>query len=162
VLGYWISLSVTRLGSGLIAVHRPVAWLMGGCALSVLGAALLLAAEHTATAVAIVGLALLGAGGGPLLPVLTARTPHRVGPAAAARVIGWQLAAAGVGAALVSGGIGLWVHTSGVGAVAPALVLTAIATAVVVAAVELWSSRQSGATIAPSARTAPPPLAPPR
>lgn len=162
VLGYWIALSVTRLGSGLVAVHRPVTWLMGGCALAVFGAALLVAAQHTDVAVAVVGLVLLGAGAGPLLPVLTARTPHRVGPAAAAQAIGWQLAAASVGAALVSGGIGVWVHASGVGAVAPALALTAVATTVVVAAVELRPPGRPGGAITPSATAAPPDPAPRR
>jgi hypothetical protein len=112
--------------------------------------------------VAVVGLVLVGAGAGPLLPVLTARTPHRVAPAVAAQVIGWQLAAASVGAALVSGGIGVWVHASGVGAVAPALGLTAVATTVVVAAVELRPPGRPGGAITPAAMAAPPAPAPHR
>jgi fucose permease len=160
VLGYWIALSVTRLGSGLVAVHRPDIWLLGGCALAVFGAVLLVAAEHMNATVAVVGLVLLGAGAGPLLPVLTARTPHRVGPAAAARVMGWQLAAASVGAAVVSGGIGLCVHASGVGAVAPALVVTAVVTAIVVAIVEL--RMPAGPFAASTLATAVPPRVTPR
>ena len=161
LLAYWTALSVTRLGSGLVAVHRPDTWLLGGCALALCGAVLLVAAEHTNAVAAVVGLVLLGAGVGPLLPVLTARTPHRVGPAAAARVIGWQLAAASVGAAVVSGGIGLCVHASGVNAVAPALAATAVATAVVVAIVELRTPGGPGVAITLTT-AAPPPLTPRR
>jgi len=75
---------------------------------------------------------LLGAGVGPLLPMLTVLTPQRVGHQATAQVIGWQLAAASVGTAVVAGGIGLVVHQSGVSGVAPALALITLVTAALI------------------------------
>jgi predicted MFS family arabinose efflux permease len=94
--------------------------------------------------VVIAAFALLGAGVGPLLPMLTVLTPHRVGQQAAAQVIGWQLAAASVGSALVAGGIGVWVHRSGLGAVPPALALMAV----VMLGLVVWLDRQTGARAA--------------
>jgi predicted MFS family arabinose efflux permease len=97
--------------------------------------------SSSAVPVAIAGFALLGAGVGPMLPLLTVLTPHRVGQEAAAQVIGWQLAAASVGAALVAGGIGVWVHHSGVHAVPPALALTAVVTAALVVLLDRQPAR---------------------
>lgn len=134
VLGYWAALSIARLSAGALSGGRPGSWIAAGCLAGLVGAVLFWL--HPNAAVAVAGLALLGAGVGPLLPLLTVLTPRRVGQLAAANVIGWQLAAASLGAALVAGGIGLWVRADGVGAITPALALVALVTAGLVAMLE--------------------------
>jgi fucose permease len=139
VLGYWCAVSVARLSAGVGASRRPRAWVAGGCLMAITGAAVLCLASTMMPVV--VGLTLLGAGVGPLLPMLTILTPDRVGRDAAARMIGWQMAAASVGAALISSGVGLVVHHTGVRAIGPAIAVVAVATAAVVGMLERRTGR---------------------
>jgi fucose permease len=141
-LSFWAALCVARIVAGSGGIARARAWMIGGSVASVAGGFALWASP--AVGVVIAAFALLGAGVGPLLPMLTVLTPHRVGQQAAAQVIGWQLAAASVGSALVAGGIGVWVHRSGLGAVPPALALMAV----VMLGLVVWLDRQTGARAA--------------
>jgi fucose permease len=129
-LAFWAALCVSRILAGGGGIGRARMWMVGGSMVAVAGG-IGLWLSSTAPA-AVLALAVLGAGVGPQLPMLTVLTPQRVGPAAAAHVIGWQLAAASVGSALVAGGIGVWVHRSGVHAIPAALAVTAGLTAVLV------------------------------
>jgi fucose permease len=127
VLGYWSALSIARVVGGIYGSRRPQVWLGGASLVALAGAVAFWSSPHLP--VTVIGLLLLGAGIGPLLPLLTVLTPQRVGEHAAADVIGWQLAAASVGTAVVAGGVGLVVHHSGVSGIAPALAVTAFVTA---------------------------------
>jgi fucose permease len=138
-VAFWAALCVARIVAGSGGIRRAPMWMIGGSLASVVGGVALW--SSSAVSVAIASFALLGAGVGPMLPMLTVLTPHRVGQEAAAQVIGWQLAAASVGAALVAGGIGVWVHHSGVGVVPPALALTAVVTAVLVLMLDRQTTR---------------------
>jgi fucose permease len=140
-LAYWCALSVARLSAGIGAARRPDRWTAAGCLAAVAGCTLLCLSSTTAPAV--VALTLLGAGVGPLLPMLTVLTPNRVRREAVARMIGWQMAAAAVGSALVSSGVGLVVHRAGVPAIGPTLTLVAVFTAVVIAALQRRTRRDS-------------------
>ncbi len=154
-LGFWAALCAAWIGAGSGGIRRARAWMIGGSIASALGSIALWTSP--AVGMALAGFALLGAGVGPLLPMLTVLTPHRVGHEAAAQVIGWQLAAASVGAALAAGGTGVWVRHSGVQVVPSALALMAM---VMVALVVLLDSRTgslAGAAvyqIAPESRPA--------
>jgi fucose permease len=138
-VAFWAALCLARIVAGGGGIRRAPTWMIGGSLASVVGGLALW--SSSAVPVAIAGFALLGAGVGPMLPLLTVLTPHRVGQEAAAQVIGWQLAAASVGAALVAGGIGVWVHHSGVHAVPPALALTAVVTAALVVLLDRQPTR---------------------
>jgi hypothetical protein len=130
-LAFWAALCIARVAAGACGLEWARVWMVGGSVASIAGAVALWG--WSAMGVVLVGFALLGAGVGPLLPLLTVLTPQRVGHEAAARVIGWQLAAASVGSALMAGGVGVWVHHSGVSAVPSALALIgALMTALVV------------------------------
>jgi fucose permease len=130
VLGYWSALSVARVVAALCGARRPQVWLGGASLVAVAGGAVFW--SSALLPVTVIGLLLLGAGVGPLLPMLTVLTPLRVGHQATAQIIGWQLAAASVGTAVVAGGIGLVVHHSGVSGVAPALAIIALVTAALI------------------------------
>jgi fucose permease len=88
-------------------------------------------------------LALLGAGVGPLLPMLTVLTSDRVGPEVVPRMIGWQMAAAAVGSALISSSVGFVVHHAGVRAIGPALTVVAVVTAMVVGVLQRRCPRRN-------------------
>ena len=138
-LAFWAALCVSRLLAGAGGIRQARMWMVVGSFVAVAGG-IALWSLSTAPA-AVVALAVLGAGVGPQLPMLTVLTPHRVGRLAAAHVIGWQLAAASVGSALVAGGIGVWVHRSGVDAIPAALAVTAVVTAALVVALDRQSAR---------------------
>jgi fucose permease len=129
-LAFWAALCLSRIVAVAGGIERARAWMVGGSLTAVVGAVAMWATSSVP--IAILAFGLLGAGTGPLLPLLTVLTPRRVGSQAAAQVIGWQLAAASVGSAGVAGGIGLWVHRSGLGAVPPALAVIAVAAGVLV------------------------------
>lgn len=133
-VAFWVALCLGRLLAGGGGVNRARSWLIGGSIASVGGGALLWALPNTPAAIA--AFAILGAGAGPMLPLLTVLTPLRVGRSAAAQLIGWQLAASSVGAAALAGGIGVWVHHSGVGAIPPAIMVIAIACTVLIVALD--------------------------
>jgi fucose permease len=143
-LVFWGALCVVRLVAGHGGLARAGGWLVAGSALAVLGGVITLATDSVA--ITLLGFAVLGLGVGPQLPMLTVLTPHRVGEAAAGRVIGFQLAAASVGAALIAGGIGLWVHHAGVEAIPWALTAAAVATTLLVVALDRQGARPGRAT----------------
>jgi fucose permease len=124
VAGYWGSLTVGRVGVGVIGDRlAPRTTLVGGALLSVLGLIVLWLEVGPWAG----GLGLLAAGLGfaPVFPSLVMLTPGRVGADRTTGAVGYQLAAAGAGAMVVPGAIGLIVEAASLGAVAPVLVLTA-------------------------------------
>jgi len=142
-LGFWAALCVARLGAGWGGIRLAAVWLVGGSLVAVAGGIALWASSSAL--VAIIAFVLLGLGAGPMLPMLTVLTPHRVGRQAAAQIIGWQLAAASVGSALFAGGVGLLVHRSGVGVIPPVLATMAVVTAVLIVALDRQTaSREAG------------------
>jgi fucose permease len=142
---FWAALCVARIAAGVCGLDWARAWMVGGSIASVAGGLALWA--WSADGVVLAAFALLGAGVGPLLPLLTVLTPRRVGHQAASRVIGWQLAAASVGSALMAGGVGVWVHHSGVSAVPPALALMGVLMTVLVVLLDRLAEPAPGAAV---------------
>ncbi|MCU1658163.1 MAG: major facilitator superfamily 1 [Pseudonocardiales bacterium] len=124
VFAYWTALTTSRLSVGIWGARAATSWMIIGCGAGVVGCAVF---WWSPTAMwSVVGLVLVAAGTGPVLPLLTSLTPGRVGHAAAPRVIGWQLSAASLGSAFVSGAVGLGVQRAGLGAIGFVLTVVAV------------------------------------
>ena len=116
---------VDRIGADrLLRLFAPVAVL----------AALLFALRPlvAGAAVDLVALALLAVALAPIYPTVMARTPARLGAAAAGRAIGLQVAAATLGVAVLPAALGLAADAWGAGAVPWLLVLLAVLVAALV------------------------------
>jgi fucose permease len=123
--GYWGALTLARFGLAVpkrrIAPLSVVRW---GCAIALLGAALVW--WRPATVVALVGLVIIGGALAGVFPALVALTPGRVGEEMAGHVIGWQIGAAGLGAAGISAVFGVVFQHYGLKEFGPALMVVAI------------------------------------
>jgi fucose permease len=123
--GYWGALTLARFGLAVpkrrIAPLSVVRW---GCAIALLGAALVW--WRPATVVALVGLVIIGGALAGVFPALVALTPGRVGEEMAGHVIGWQIGAAGLGAAGISAVFGVVFQHYGLKEFGPALMVVAV------------------------------------
>lgn len=121
---YWGGLLCGRVALGFV-VDRvgPDRLLRAVSGAAVLGA-LVFAASDGALGGA--GLVLVGASLAPVFPTLMARTPARLG-AAAAHAVGFQVSAATLGAAALPAALGLLIARAGPAVVPPALVGLALA-----------------------------------
>ena len=133
VTAFWATLTVSRLGLGVIghrvSIHRLL-WFSS--VLVLIGASTLWSnpAEWAGPAALVVmGLAL-----GPIFPLQTTLTPNRVGAAFTPTAVGYQLAAATVGAAAIPGGLGLLVAQRGLEVVGFVLM---VATVLLVGSIEM-------------------------
>jgi len=117
---YWGSLTLGRVLFGIVADHFEVTSLLRACMLGVvLGAAGMW--WNPIDRVSFLGLALMGFCLAPLFPMVTLRTPQRVGAAHAANAIGFQVAAAGLGFATLPGLAGVGAENLGLEIVGPFL-----------------------------------------
>jgi fucose permease len=122
---YWGSLTLGRVVFGIVADHLEVTSLLRTCMLGVvLGAAGIW--WNPIDGVSFLGLALMGFCLAPLFPMVTLRTPQRVGTAHAANAIGFQVAAAGLGFATLPGLAGVWAESLGLEIVGPFLLALSI------------------------------------
>jgi fucose permease len=122
VAGYWGAYAVVRL---VMAVPKrlPSARLLipAGCAVALAGALVIwFAPTDTGT---IIGLIIVGAGLAPVFPALIGLTPHRLGQARAAHVIGWQMASAGAGGLAIAALTGVLLGQFGLAKFGPVLVV---------------------------------------
>jgi len=119
--GYWGALTLVRFA--LAVPRRPlrpgtvVNW---GCAVSLVGAALVW--WRPSVAVAVTGLVVIGGSVAGVFPALVSLTPARVGEDMAPYVIGWQNGAAGLGGSLISAAFGAIFQRFGLRDFGPALV----------------------------------------
>jgi fucose permease len=126
VTGFWVALTGSRVLLGIAGDRAPAARIAGYGAAAATGFALLLwwsPAGWTDPA-ALIG---LGAALGPIFPLQTLLTPKRVGGAATATMVGYQMAAASTGAILLPGGLGPLVDRFGLEVVPPVLAGAALA-----------------------------------
>jgi fucose permease len=108
---FWGGLMAGRIAAGLLPPSLPPARLVRASALGIAaGTALLLVAWSSA--VALLGLALLGVSAGPVFPTLVAATPGRLGGGHAANAVGLQVAAAALGLSLAPAAVGLLAQRS--------------------------------------------------
>lgn len=122
---YWASLFAARIALGFVIDRAgPDRLLRVSTALSLAGAALFAIDRGVAGRL---GLVVLGASLAPVFPTLMARTPARLGDAATARAVGFQVSAATLGVAVFPGLIGVLVGALGVGAIGAAVATQAIA-----------------------------------
>lgn len=120
--GYFGSIGVGRLLSGMSAERLGVDRLVRLALLTALGGAALLA-FGSPVAVSCLGLVVIGLGLAPVFPCMMARTPARVGEGIAPHAVGFQVSAAMLGAAIVPGCAGLLTHWGGLETVARFAVL---------------------------------------
>ena len=122
VSGYWTGLTLGRLAAAAAGASvRPLRLLHASVALMVGALAIYWWGGHWLP-VELLALAAAGFGLGPIFPALVALTPARVGPAAASRVVGFQIAAASAGGSLGPAGIGVVLQAGGPGLLTPCLV----------------------------------------
>ncbi len=111
---YWASLTLGRIGFGVIVGSAPLKVLLRwGMLLLVLGAVLLgfeLGPIANAAGVVLMGLAFA-----PIFPSMIATTPARMGADHAANAVGMQIAGAGLGGALIPGLFGILAGSFGFG-----------------------------------------------
>ncbi len=121
---FWAALAAGRFGLGFLVDRVGPDRLLLICAPLVVMAALGFAFVPAVTALPL--LCLLAAVLAPFYPTLMARTPARLGVAAARHAVGFQVAAAMAGVAILPGAIGLAADLLGPAAVAPALAAIAL------------------------------------
>ncbi len=124
VTGYWLSLTVGRLGAAAAGRRVPALHSLRWGTVTALAGTIVFWWAPSET-VAAVGLMAVGFGLAPVFPALVLLTPGRVGSERTAGAVGMQLAAAALGAAVLPGGIGLLVDRAGLGSIGPALVVGA-------------------------------------
>jgi fucose permease len=140
VTGFWVALTAVRVGLGIAGNRTPPA---PAAALAVAASVALTALLWWSPAAWVGPVALVGLGAalGPIFPLQTVLTPHRVGAAATTAMIGYQLAAASLGAILIPGGLGPLVARWGVGVVPPVLFGAAVALAAADAAARHFAAK---------------------
>jgi fucose permease len=131
--GYWASIAVGRLVSGVAAHRWSTGALLRAATVSALFASALVWADR-GPAATLFGLTLLGFSLAPIFPLLIAETPARLGEEHAAHAIGFQIAAACLGAAAVPAAAGLLARAHGVSVIPAVLVADAVALAVILEA----------------------------
>lgn len=123
---YYGALTVGRIVFGFISERiQPTRLLRIVLSGALLGTALIWIPAPTALAP--VGLALLGFSLAPVFPMLVGQTPDRVGPRLASHMIGIQIAAANLGAVTFVGLTGIGVEVWSLEIVGPSLVGAALA-----------------------------------
>lgn len=134
---FWIGLTGARILFGFIDAKnfdRVLAALIGG---TIVGSALLLADQGTAST--LVAAAILGFSAGPIFPLLIATTPARLGAAHTANAVGIQIASAALGLSGVPSIVGVLADKFGYEAI-PASLLTL---ALTLAMMHRWLARTS-------------------
>lgn len=129
---FWTLFTVGRVAAGAAVLRvgavRLVRLATGGAVAGALLFALAaLAAPAAGTVLGAAGLCLAGLALGPLFPGLMAETPRRVGAAAAAHAVGFQVGAAVVGMAAVPAAAGGLAGAAGLEWIGAALVLASVA-----------------------------------
>jgi fucose permease len=125
VAGYWVALTLGRLGAGFLAARWSPATLLRFAMAGAPLAALLLWIGPGAWS-SWVGLLALGATLAPIYPLLVAGTPVRVGAAATANAVGFQVAGAYLGAAALPGLAGIVAYRHGLETIGPLLMASAL------------------------------------
>jgi fucose permease len=138
---YWGSIAGGRIAIGFAVDRLGADRLVRAGSLGAVAGALLYALLPGAAGAA--GLALLGLSLAPIFPLLMARTPERVG-AAAAHAIGFQVAAATLGTAVLPSAHGAIADALGARAIPPALAGLAGLVAGLVALLNGTSGRRRG------------------
>jgi fucose permease len=118
---FWGALAAGRIGLGFVVDRIGPDRL-----LRIAGPAAALGAAGFAAGLGVPALALLAAALAPVYPTLMARTPARLGAAAAVHAVGFQVAGAMVGVALLPGAMGVAADLLGAGAVPPLLLALAL------------------------------------
>jgi fucose permease len=123
--GYWGTLTAVRIGLALaprpVAPQAVVRW---GCAIGVLGAALIW--WQPGTVVTVIGFVVLGGALAGVFPALISLTPVRLGERSARHVISWQIGAAAAGGAALSALIGLLIGATSLAVLGPAVTVLAV------------------------------------
>ena len=121
---FWGSLLAGRVAGGFVVDRLgPDRLLRLSACVVVAGAIAFASGDGAANRV---GLMLLGGALAPVYPTLMARTPARLGHAASAHAIGFQVSAATLGAAALPTGLGVMASRAGLGVVAPAVAAVAV------------------------------------
>jgi fucose permease len=122
---YWGSLTAGRFLLGTI-IDRvgPDLLLRAGTMGAVIGTGMFAVSAGPAGRL---GLVLTGLSLAPMFPTLMARTPARLGAAAAAHAVGFQVSAATLGAAVLPAAIGFVIARAGVTAIGPMVAAMAVA-----------------------------------
>ncbi len=106
VAAYWGALTVGRLAASGLAHRLSTTALLDGCLIvTTIGYLVILA--YPDALVTAGGLALAGAGLGPIFPTIVSLTPRRVGAGRTSTVMGYQLSAAALGGGVISALVGV-------------------------------------------------------
>jgi fucose permease len=123
---YWAALTAGRVAAGAVAARageeRLVRW---SCVLALAATAALCLPARSAV-MAFVALAVLGLALASIYPLTMHLTPHRHGPEASARQVGYQVAACSAGIALLPWAVGALAAKTSLLLVPPALAALAI------------------------------------
>ncbi len=144
VAAYWGALTVGRLAASALGPRWSATRLLDLC-LGVTAVGCVVTLTYPGVLVTAGGLALTGAGLGPIFPTLVSLTPRRVGSERTSAVMGYELSAAALGGAVISALVGVALQRFGSASLGILLVIGVV----MVIAVRGTSRRQERATAQP-------------